>query len=93
MRHEAQLRQVSAQINQANEIIRSTKESCKSAAEELAQYWSGDARDAFVAEQVKATSWLEKMIAIIAELSSTIDKVNQTYSNVEQQVSNLIKGK
>ncbi len=93
MRHEAQLRQVSAQINQANEIIRSTKESCKSAAEELAQNWSGDARDAFVAEQVKATSWLEKMIAIIAELSSTIDKVNQTYSNVEQQVSNLIKGK
>ena len=56
MRHEAQLRQVSAQINQANEIIRSTKESCKSAAEELAQNWSGDARDAFVAEQVKATS-------------------------------------
>ena len=93
MRHEAQLRQVSAQINQANEIIRSTKESCKSAAEELAKKWSGDARDAFVAEQVNATSWLEKMIAIIAELSSTIDKVNQTYSNVEQQVSNLIKGK
>ena len=93
MSHEAQLRQVSAQINQANEIIRTTKESCKSAAEALAQNWSGDARDAFVAEQVKATSWLEKMIAIIAELSSTIDKVNQTYSNVEQQVSSIIKSK
>ena len=93
MRHEAQLRQVSAQIRQANEIIRNTKESCKSAASELAQNWSGDARDAFVAEQLKATTWLEKMIAIIGEMVSTIDKVNQTYSTVEQQVSSMIKGK
>ena len=93
MRHEAQLRQVSAQISQANEIIRNTKEGCKAAANELANNWSGDARDAFVAEQLKATTWLEKMIAIIGEMISTIDKVNSTYSSVEQTVSNIIKSK
>ena len=93
MRHEAQLRQVSAQIREANEIIRQTKEGCKKAADVLAQNWSGDARDAFVAEQQRSTSWLEQMIAIIGEVINTIDKVNQTYSNVEQQVSNLIKSK
>lgn len=93
MRHEAQLRQVSAQIRQANEIIRSSKEGCKQAAEALAQNWSGDARDAFVAEQLKATSWLEKMIAIIGEIVSTIDKINSTYTNVEQTVSSMIKSK
>ena len=93
MRHEAQLRQVSAQISEANAIIRETKEGCKSAASELANNWSGSARDAFVAEQLKATTWLEKMIEIINELSSTISKVNSTYSTVEQTVSNLIKSK
>ena len=93
MRHEAQLRQVSAQIREANSIIRDTKEGCKTAAEELANNWTGEARDAFVAEQLKATTWLEKMIQIIDELGSIIDKVNSTYSTVEQTVSNLIKSK
>ena len=93
MRHEAQLRQVSAQIRQANDIIRQTKDGCKQAAQELANNWSGAARDAFVAEQTKATTWLEKMIGIVQEIITTIDKVNSTYSNVEQTVSNLIKNK
>ena len=93
MRHEAQLRQVSAQITQANEIIRQCKESCKNAAEQLAANWSGDAREAFVAEQSMATSWLDKMIGIIGELISTIDKVNNSYSTIEQTVSGIIKGK
>ena len=48
---------------------------------------------AFVAEQLKATSWLEKMIAIIGEMVSTIDKINSTYTNVEQTVSSMIKSK
>ena len=93
MRHEAQLRQVSAQIRQANDIIRQTKDGCKSAAQDLANNWSGDARDAFVAEQLKATTWLEKMIEIIREMVDTIDKVNNSYSTVEQTVSNIIKSK
>ena len=93
MRHEAQLRQVSAQIRQANDIIRQTKDGCKSAAEQLAANWEGAAKDAFVAEQVKSTSWLEKMIGIIGEMINTIDKINSTYSSVEQTVSNLIKSK
>ena len=93
MRHEAQLRKVSAQIRQANSIITSTKNGCKSAAEALANNWEGDARDAFVAEQLKATTWLEKMIQIINEMVATIDKVNDTYTNVEQTVSSIIKSK
>ena len=93
MRHEAQLRKVSAQIAQANAIINETKAGCKAAAEQLAANWGGYAKDAFVAEQLKATPWLEKMIQIINELVSTINKVNDTYSNVEQTVSNIIKNK
>jgi WXG100 family type VII secretion target len=93
MVHEAQLRKVAAQINQANAIIEATKKGCQAAAEVLAQNWSGAARDAFVAEQIKANSWLEKMIQIIAELSATINKVSQTYNSAEQTVSKMIKGK
>lgn len=93
MRHEAQLRQVASQINQANEIIRQTKDGCKAAAERLANNWEGDAREAFVSEQLKATTWLEKMIEIIREIVNTIDKVNNSYSSVEQTVSSMIKNK
>ena len=46
-----------------------------------------------MAEQIKANSWLEKMIQIIAELSATINKVSQTYNSAEQTVSKMIKGK
>ena len=49
LRHEAQLRQVSAQIRQANSIIDSAKKGADAAAEQLAANWEGDARDAFVA--------------------------------------------
>lgn len=93
MRHEAQLRQVSQQIRQANSIIDSARKGAEAAATELASNWSGDARDAFVAEQVKAKTWWEQMIKIIDEFIVTIDKVNSTYSTVEQTVSNLIKNK
>ncbi len=93
MRHEAQLRQVSAQIREANSIIDSAKKGCEAAAKELASNWAGDARDAFVAEQLRAQSWLEKMISIISEMVATIDKVNNQYTNVEQTVANLIKNK
>ncbi len=93
MRHEAQLRQVSQQIRQANSIIDSASKGAEAAAQELAANWSGDARDAFVAEQVKAKTWWQQMIQIIGEIVTTIDKVNSTYSTVEQTVSNLIKSK
>lgn len=93
MRHEAQLRQVSQQIRQANTIIDSANKGAEAAAAELASNWAGDARDAFVAEQIKAKSWLDQMIKIIEEIVVTIDKVNSTYSTVEQTVSNLIKNK
>ena len=93
MRHEAQLRQVSAQIRQANSIITSAKHGAEAAASELAANWEGSARDAFVAEQLKAKSWLEKMIQVIEEMVTTIDKVNSAYSTVDNEVTNLIKNK
>lgn len=93
MRHEAQLRQVSAQIRQANSIITSAKQGAEAAASELASNWEGSARDAFVAEQLKAKSWLEKMIQIVEEMVTTIDKVNSAYSTVDSAVTNLIKNK
>ena len=93
VRHEAQLLQVSAQIREANSIIRESKEACKAAARELADNWTGSARDAFVAEQLEATTWLEKMIEIVGEMGSVLEKVNSTYNNVEQTVSGIIKSK
>lgn len=93
MRHEAQLRQVSAQIRQANDTINSVKQGVEAAANDLASKWEGEARDAFVAEQLNAKTWLEKMIGIIGEMISTIDKVNAAYSNVDKTVSDLIKSK
>ncbi len=93
MRHEAQLRQVAAQIRQANSIIKSAKQGAEAAAAELASNWEGAARDAFVAEQLKAKSWLEKMIEVVEEMVTAIDKINSNYSNVDQAVKNLIGNK
>ena len=93
MRHEAQLRQVSAQIRQANDTINSVKQGVEAAANDLASKWEGAARDAFVAEQLHAKTWLEKMIGVIGEMISTIDKVNAAYSTVDKTVSDLIKSK
>lgn len=93
MRHEMQLRTVAAEIREANAIIEETKAGCKTAAEALAANWAGDAREAFVAEQMKATTWLEKMIELIKEMVSTIEKVNSTYTQAEQTVTQLINKK
>ena len=90
MRHDAQHRQVAAQIREANSIIDSASKGAEAAAQELCSNWAGDARDAFLAEQVKAKSWWEQMIQIIAELASTIDKVNSAYSTAEQTVKDTI---
>ncbi len=93
MRHEAQLRQAAGMLSQANSVIESAKKGCEAAATQLAANWEGSARDAFVAEQIKAKSWLEQMIQIIREISSTIDKINSKYTDVEHTVSSLIKNK
>ena len=93
MRHEAQLRQVSAQIREANSIIEQAKKGCEAAAEKLGAKWAGDARDAFMAEQVKAKTWIEQMIQIVHEMVSTLDQVLSKYNAVEESVSNLIKNK
>ena len=93
MRHEAQLRQVSAQIRQANQIISEAKDACNAAAEELAANWEGDAREAFVAEQLHAKSWLEQMISIIGELITAIDRINDTYTNVDSTIANSIRNR
>lgn len=93
MRHEAQLRQVAAQIREANSIITEAKQGAEAAATELAANWEGDARDAFVEEQLNAKTWIEKMIEIITEMVNTIDRINTSYTDVDQTVADLIRSK
>lgn len=90
MRHEAQLRQVAEQIQQANTIIDGAKKGMESAAADLAANWEGAARDAFVEEQLNTKTWLEMMIQIIQEMVSTINKINSSYTDVDQKVKDLI---
>ncbi|MBR3738842.1 MAG: WXG100 family type VII secretion target [Clostridia bacterium] len=93
MRHEAQLRQVAAQIREANSIIADAKAGAEAAATELAGNWEGEARDAFVQEQLNAKTWIEKMIEIIAEMVNTINNINTSYTNVDQTVADMIRSK
>lgn len=92
MRHEAQLRRVSAQIREANSIITEAKQGAESAATELASNWEGDARDAFVEEQLNAKNWIETMIEVVNDLVNTIDTINTCYTNMDETVSNLFNG-
>ena len=93
MRHEAQLRQVAAQIREANSIINDAKGSMEEAANTLCENWEGDARDAFYSEQLNYKTWLQQMIQIIDEMINTIDQVVNKYANVEQSVMLAIKNK
>lgn len=93
MRHEAQLRRVAAQIREANSIITEAKQGAESAATELASNWEGEARDAFVQEQLNAKSWIEKMIVIVNEMVNTIDTINTSYTNVDESIASLIRNK
>jgi WXG100 family type VII secretion target len=93
LRHEAQLRQVAAQLREANSIIESAKAGAESAATELASNWEGDARDAFVAEQVRAKTWITQMISIVLEISVTIDRINSQYTDLEANVTQIITSK
>lgn len=92
MRHEAQLRQVSAEIRQASSIIDEARKGAEAAANDLAANWAGSARDAFVAEQAKTKTWWDAILDVISEIVDTIDKVNSAYTAVEETVTNLIKG-
>ncbi len=90
MRHEAQLRQASRQISQAKSIIDSSSKACDAAAMALLASWEGAAADAFRAEQLNFKNWITKMLEVIQEVITFVDKANSAYSNVDDIVKNLI---
>lgn len=91
IRHEAQLRQATAQINQAKSIINSSSKACDQAAQQLLASWEGDSADAFAAEQLNFKSWWEKMIEVITEVVSAVETINTGYSTLDETIKGIIK--
>ena len=80
------------------EILKATAEyqkavnSAKSAGDDLASNWEGEARDQFVAEQEKAYRWHMDIIDIVQAFSNALKATAERYRQAEAQIRSIITG-
>ena len=81
------------EIEQALQIYRSAVKQAKSAGDELAAKWEGDAREVFVAEHEKAYEWHQGMIGIILVVIATIKETVTRYEEADRAAKEAIGGR
>lgn len=75
---------------QAQSLLDEANNAMKQAAEELCSVSSGDWAVAFMEEQNKTESWVQKMISIGAEYIETLQKVATKYEEAERSIQQRI---
>ncbi|MBR2942556.1 MAG: WXG100 family type VII secretion target [Clostridia bacterium] len=78
-------------IKQANEAFRAAAEAMKQAAAALAEEWSGDARDAFVAEQEQIDSWYKTMAEVVDGYIAAMQQSAADYQETDNEAANIVK--
>lgn len=63
----------------------------KTAADNLASMWEGDAREAFVAEQEKTVAWFQKMSEIVKTYIKALENAASAYEAFDIEGINLIR--
>lgn len=86
----AKLMAAENEILQAVAEFRTAAKDAKLAGDNLAADWTGDAREAFVAEQAKAYDWQLKISDIVDAFAFSIRKTVEKYQQAEEQIRNLI---
>lgn len=88
----SRLIEVWREIEQSLQIYRDAVNQAKSAGDELASKWQGDAREAFVAEHEKAYEWHQSMIGIIVVIIASIKETVSRYQEADRAAKNAITG-
>lgn len=88
----AELIAAANELNQANQIYEEAVEACKSTAADLASKWEGATKDAFVIHQENAYSWHKSIIQVIVQMVDIVRKAAEMYNQVQQTVTNIMKG-
>ena len=78
-------------IKQANENFRQANEAMQQAAQALAEEWSGDARDSFVAEQEQIDSWYKTMAEVVDGFVNAMNQSVTDYNDTDSEAANVIK--
>ena len=78
-------------IKQANEAFRQAANAMKQAAQALAEEWSGDARDAFVAEEEQIDSWYATMAEVVDGYIAAMQQTAADYEETDTAAANAVK--
>jgi len=78
-------------IKQANENFRTAAQAMKQASQALADEWSGDARDAFVAEQEQIDSWYVTMAEVVDTFIAAMQQSANDYNETDSEAANIVK--
>lgn len=78
-------------IKQANENFRQANEAMQQAAQALAEEWSGDARDSFVAEQEQIDGWYKTMAEVVDAFVAQMNQTVNDYNETDNEAANAIK--
>ena len=81
----AKAREAQQQLDKANDEM-------SNAAAELCSLWQGDAAKAFAEEQQVLFGYCSQLSGVGAEYMSVLQKVAETYQNMEQTVEKYIPG-
>ena len=74
--------------NYYNEAIEMTR----AAAEELAANWEGDAKEAFVADQMEALRWYGGLRDVAAAVVDAIRQNSRRYSDTASRLADIMRG-
>lgn len=86
-----ELRGAARKIEECLQAYEQANASAKTAADDLAARWEGDARNAFVEEQQKAFEWYAKMTALIRTYAAAMEKAAKTYDTADDEAARIIK--
>lgn len=79
-------------MNRAMESYQEAVAQCKSAGDDLASKWEGEAKEAFVAHQETAFSWYKQMIQTVLQMVDVVRKAADEYTRMEETVKSIIHG-
>jgi len=90
--HFAELEACCRKLQQAIDYYNEAIEMTRAAAEELAANWEGDAKDAFVADQMEALRWYGGLRDVAAAVVEAIRQNSRRYSDTASRLADIMRG-
>lgn len=87
-----ELENAAKKIEENIQLYEQATANAKTAADDLAGKWEGDAQVAFVQEQEQANAWYKQMATIVKTYSGAMRQAAKTYVGTDNQAKGIIAG-